>query len=97
MDRTVTLDPERGVSTQAFDHRHPSRLLRTGSEAVAQPRLAMRTIKEILRLHLVGGVSSRRQLARAVGCGKTAISECLRRAAAAGLTDWEAIAELDET
>jgi transposase len=64
---------------------------------VAQPRLAMRRIKDVLRLHLVGGVTSRRQLARTVGCGKSAVSECLRRAAAAGLDRWETIAALDET
>lgn len=63
---------------------------------MAQKRLAMRKIKEILRLHLVGGLTSRRQLARAVGSGKTAISDCLRRAAAAGLNHWDAIAQLDE-
>ena len=63
---------------------------------MAQPRLAMRKIKDVLRLHLVGGVGSRRQLARAVGCGKSAVSDCLRRAAAAGLNAWALIAELDE-
>lgn len=63
---------------------------------MAQERLSVRKIKDLLRLHLVGGVSSRRQLGRAVGCGKTAVSDCLRRAAVAGLTTWEAIAELDE-
>jgi transposase len=63
---------------------------------VAQPRLAMRKIKDVLRLHLVGGISSCRQLAGAVGCGKSAVADCLRRAAAAGLDRWEAIAELDE-
>lgn len=47
----------------------------------------MKKIKDILRLHLVGGViSRRRQLAHAVGCGKSAVSDCLHRAAAAGLT-----------
>ncbi|MGH7461529.1 MAG: IS21 family transposase, partial [Longimicrobiales bacterium] len=56
----------------------------------------MRRIKDVLRLHLVGGVSSRRQLARAAGCGKSAVSDCLRRAAAAGLDRWETIAALDE-
>ncbi|MGH8217590.1 MAG: hypothetical protein ACREUT_03320 [Steroidobacteraceae bacterium] len=56
----------------------------------------MHKIKDLLRLHFVGGVHSRRQLARAVGCGKTAVSDCLQRAAAAGLTSWEAIAALDE-
>jgi len=56
----------------------------------------MRRIKDLLRFHWVGGMSSRRQLARAVGCGKTAVSDCLRRAEAAGLTSWEAVAGLDE-
>ena len=56
----------------------------------------MRKIKDLLRLHLVGGVTSCRQLGRAVGCSKTAVSDCLRRAAVAGLNVWEAIAELDE-
>ena len=45
----------------------------------AQERLSVRKIKDLLRLHQVGGVSSRRQLARAVGCGKTAVTDCLRR------------------
>src|SRR5687768_16129676 len=67
------------------------------SEAVAQPRLAMRNIKDILRLHLVGGVSSCRQLARAAGCGKSAVAVCLRRAAEAGLDRWETIAALGES
>jgi len=63
---------------------------------VAQARVSVRKIKDLLRLHLVGGISSRRQLGQAVGIGKTAVSDCLRRAAVAGLTRWEAIAELDE-
>jgi transposase len=63
---------------------------------VAQERLSVRKIKDLLRLHLVGGISSRRQLGRAVGCSKSAASDCLRRAAAAGLSRWEAIVELDE-
>ena len=48
----------------------------------------MKKIKDVLRLHLVGGITSRRKLARAVGCGKSAVSDCLHRAAAAGLTAW---------
>jgi transposase len=63
---------------------------------VAQERLSVRKIKDLLRLHLVGGVKSCRRLGDAVGCGKTAASDCLRRAAAAGLNNWEAVAELDE-
>ena len=63
---------------------------------MAQARLEMRKIREVLRPHLVGGVASRRQVARAMGCSKTAVSDCLRRAAAAGLNAWEAIEALDE-
>lgn len=63
---------------------------------MAQQRLAMQKNKEVLRLHLVGGIESRRQIARAVGCGKSAVSDCLRRARLAGLTDWAQIGELDE-
>ena len=53
----------------------------------------MQKINDVLRLHLVGGIDSRRQIARAVGCGKSAVSDCLRRA---GLSAWAQIAELDE-
>jgi len=56
----------------------------------------MHKIKDILRLYLLGGVTSCRRIGRAVGCGKTAVSQCLQRAAAAGLTTWEAVAALDE-
>lgn len=63
---------------------------------MAQQRLAMHKIKDILRLHLLGGVTSCRRIGRAVGCGKTAVSQCLQRAAAAGLMSWEAVAALDE-
>lgn len=64
---------------------------------MAQPRLAMIKIKDILRLHLLGGVTSCRQIGRAAGCGKSAVAECLRRAVAAGLSDWAAVEVLDET
>ncbi len=57
---------------------------------------AMQKIKDVLRLHLLGGVQSCRQMARAVGCGKSAVSDCLRRARVAGLLDWAQVAELDE-
>jgi transposase len=56
----------------------------------------MRKIKEVLRIHLLGGVTSCRRIGRAVGCGKTAVAECLQRAAAAGLSTWEAVSALDE-
>jgi transposase len=63
---------------------------------VAQQRLAMQKIKDVLRLRLLGGVQSCRQLARAAGCGKSAVSDCLRRARVAGLLHWAQVAELDE-
>jgi hypothetical protein len=50
---------------------------------VAQQRLAMRKIKEILWLRLLGGVGGARRIGLSVGCGKTAVAECLRRATAA--------------
>ena len=56
----------------------------------------MRKTKDILRLHLLAGVTSCRQIGRAAGCGKTAVAECLRRASAAGLTSWERVEGLDE-
>jgi transposase len=56
----------------------------------------MQKIKDVLRLHLAGGVTSRRQLARIVGCSKTAVSDCLRRAHVAGLSHWPAVEGLDE-
>lgn len=62
---------------------------------MAQQRLAMYKIKDILRLHLLGGVTSCRRIGRAVGCGKTAVSTCLQRAAEAGLSSWEAVAALE--
>jgi len=49
----------------------------------------MQEIKDLLLLHLAGGVASRRELApRLVGCSKTAVSDCLRRTQLAGLRDW---------
>jgi hypothetical protein len=65
-----------GPLDASLTQRHPSRLLPTRSDVVAQ---GLRKIKDVLRLHLVGGVASRRQLARAVGCGPSCqIPELLR-------------------
>jgi hypothetical protein len=57
----------------------------------------MRKIKEILRLRLLGGITGARRIGLAVGCGKSAVAECLRRATAAGLAHWAAVEALDET
>lgn len=56
----------------------------------------MRKIKEILRLRLLGGITGTRRIGLAVGCGKSAVSECLQRATVAGLTDWTSVEALDE-
>jgi transposase len=56
----------------------------------------MQKIKDVLRLRLLGGAQSCRQMARALGCGKSAVSDCLRRVRVAGLLDWAQVAELDE-
>jgi transposase len=56
----------------------------------------MHKIKEVLRIYLLGGVTSCRRIGRAVGCSKTAVAECLQRAATAGLKRWDEVAALDE-
>jgi hypothetical protein len=79
-------------SNEKVIHRKPLLLAGFGKH----PWLAMQKIKDVLRLHLLGGVDSCRQLARAVGCGKSAVADCLRRAKVANLSSWTLVAELDE-
>ncbi|MHB8345974.1 MAG: hypothetical protein ACYDHM_02120 [Acidiferrobacterales bacterium] len=52
-----------------------------------QKRRAISKSKTILRLYFLGGGPRSRPIARTVGCGRTAVQECLRRAQAAGLAD----------
>lgn len=59
------------------------------------PRVAMRNIKEILRLKLDCDLSHER-IGRALGLSKGVVSKYVVRAQMAGL-DWAAVAELDET
>ncbi len=61
---------------------------------MAQQRLSMRKIREILRLYHEHGLS-RRQIAASIGVSRSAVGECLRRAAAGGLA-WPLPAGLDE-
>lgn len=49
-----------------------------------------------MQRHHRGGMESRRQIARAVGVGKSSVADRLRRAQAAGITDWGAIEALDK-
>lgn len=53
----------------------------------------MRKIREVLRLHAEG--LSARQIARSVGTARSTVAECLRRAAAAGVS-WPLPAEADD-
>lgn len=59
-------------------------------------RLAMRQIKEVLRLRYLCGVKGVRSIARSAGCGKTSVSEYLGMAVAAGVTNWADIEPLSE-
>ena len=63
---------------------------------MAAERLAMRKLRDILRLHFLGGVKSSRRIAKAVGCGKTAVLDCLRRAPQLGIHSWRDVEVLDE-
>ena len=51
---------------------------------MANKRLSMRKIRDVLRLSQLGGLS-RRAIARSLKISPTTAGECLRRAAAAGL------------
>src|SRR3989344_5617331 len=64
---------------------------------MANERLGMRNIREVLRLYFLGNANSR-AIARAVGCSKSGVNNCVERARAAGLTEWaqiEGIAEIE--
>jgi transposase len=63
---------------------------------MATERLAMRKIRDILRLHFLGEVRSSRKIGRAVGCGKTAVLELLRRAPALGMKTWTDVDSIDD-
>lgn len=61
---------------------------------MANRRLPMRKLKEILRLHLVVGLSQR-QIARSCSVSKTTVAEYLNRTQAAKLS-WQEIQQLSE-
>ncbi|MBI2607053.1 MAG: IS21 family transposase [Deltaproteobacteria bacterium] len=56
----------------------------------------MRKIRDVLRLHFLGGIESSRQIGRAVGCGKTAVLDLLRRAPGLGIQGWADVEALGE-
>lgn len=71
---------------------HPSRF---PEKLMPTPRVAMRNIKEILRLKLDCGLSHER-IGRALGLSKGVVTKYVVRAQIAGL-DWAAVATLEET
>ena len=58
-------------------------------------RLAMRKVKEVLRLRWECGLSYR-QIARSCAVGRTTAADYVHRTTAAGLS-WEHVAALDDT
>ena len=64
---------------------------------MAAERLAMRQIREALRLRLACGITSGRAIARSLDCGKSAVSEYLSAAEKAGITTWEQVEKFDES
>ena len=62
---------------------------------MATERLDMRNIREVLRLHFLGGSNSR-SIAVAVGCSKSAVNKYLARAQTAGIASWAEVMALDE-
>ena len=58
-------------------------------------RLALRKVKEVLRLRWECGLSYR-QIARSCAAGRTTVADYVQRATAAGLS-WEHVVALDDT
>lgn len=58
-------------------------------------RLEMRQIKDILHLRYVQGLSSR-EIAKSLDCGKTVVNNCIKKAAKAGLLNWDNVQDLRE-
>ncbi len=63
---------------------------------MAAERLAMRNIKEILKLRFLVGIKSSRDISRAAKCGKTTVNEYIVRAQEAGISSWDQVKDLDE-
>ena len=61
---------------------------------MAQARLSVRKIREVLRLKVEARLSDR-EIAAAIGSARSTVQECLRRARAAGIA-WPLPAECDE-
>jgi transposase len=71
-------------------------VLLTKGDTEMMERLTMTKIRDVLRMQLVGGVSSARKIGRAVGCGKSTAADYLKRAKAGGLVTWQMVEGLDD-
>lgn len=58
--------------------------------------LAMRKVREILRVRFFAGVESSRLIAQAARCGKTTVNQYLSLAKQAGISSWDEISQLDD-
>jgi len=61
---------------------------------VAAKRMAVRKIREILRLHFLG--LTKRAIARSVRCSRPTVTDYVLRAELAGLASWEQLSALDD-
>jgi transposase len=64
---------------------------------MAAERLAMRKIREVLRLRFLAGLKSSRAIAGGVGCSKTSVNEYLAIASKMGIECWSQIEDLSES
>lgn len=63
---------------------------------MASERLAMRQVREILRVRFFAGIESSRIIAQAARCSKTTVNEYLNLAKQAGISSWDEISGLDD-
>src|SRR4051794_33787980 len=63
---------------------------------MATERLAMRKVREILRLRFFSGIKSSRLIAQGAKCSKTTVNEYLSQAEKMGICSWNQIQDLSE-
>src|SRR5271169_6623610 len=59
-------------------------------------RLAVRTLREILRIYFANGHYGSRLIAAAAGCSKSMVNQTIKAAGTAGLTNWADVEPLSE-
>ncbi len=63
---------------------------------MAAERLAMRKVREILRLRFFSGIKSSRLIAQGAKCSKTTVNEFLSQAERMGISSWSQVQDLSE-